>query len=228
MKRVLPEGNTRALYLCCALLLLLWGGQAFAEETAAGSADGQVKVPVVISLAKAVAGAQFQFSYTEGLTFVAFEQAEALQSALVTPAAEREGGTYIGFFAGDNICVPDENGELFAGYLVFRHGGGDAQSVTVTEAKLVEIVDGATNSEVRSIGKTIAVSLDTPAPAIDIPLSPVPLAQVAGSTTPGVHLVWVILASAATGAAVFLIMKRRRPPAQSVPAGKPDSFINAP
>jgi uncharacterized integral membrane protein len=157
MKKILYRIAKPLLCLFCLIPALFLCANAAAQDTE--GAAGQVKVPLIIQLPHAIAGAEFKFSYTEGLEFVSFEKSEAIQSALTTPVVERDGSSYLGFFTGDNSCVP-ENGELHAGYLIFNYSGAPSQSVTLAEAKLVELVDkDTTTSEVLAVNKKIGVPL---------------------------------------------------------------------
>jgi hypothetical protein len=108
--------------------------------------DCQVHVPLVIDLSYAVAGVQFTFEYSAGLEFVSYEKSSAVSSALTTPVVVKNGYTYLGFYNADNLYAP-KDGKLDAGYLVFNCLTDDSQQVTLTEIKLVQIVDdGATRN----------------------------------------------------------------------------------
>ena len=109
--------------------------------------ERQVKVPLVIDLSYAIAGAQFTFEYSTGLEFVSYEKSTAVFSALTTPVVVKNGYTSVGFYNADNKYVP-ENGKLDAGYLVFNCLNNSSQKITLTEIKLVQVVDnGETCSE---------------------------------------------------------------------------------
>jgi hypothetical protein len=109
--------------------------------------EQQVKVPLVIDLSYTIAGAQFTFEYSSGLAFVSYEKSEAVSSALTTPVVVKNGYTSAGFYNADNKYVP-KDGKLDAGYLVFNCLNDDSQKVTLTEIKLVQIVNnGETRSE---------------------------------------------------------------------------------
>jgi len=109
--------------------------------------EQQVKVPLVIDLSYTIAGAQFTFEYSTGLEFVSYEKSTAVSSALTTPVVVKNGYTSVGFYNADNKYVP-ENGKLDVGYLVFNCLNDNSQKVTLTEIKLVQIVNnGETRSE---------------------------------------------------------------------------------
>ena len=108
--------------------------------------DSQVHVPLVIDLSYVVAGVQFSFEYSAGFKFVSYEKSAVVSSALTTPVMVKSGHTYLGFYTADNVYVPT-NGKLDVGYLVFNCLTDDSQQVTLTEIKLVQIVDdGATRN----------------------------------------------------------------------------------
>ena len=109
------------------------------NATAAAAVE-EIKVPVTIALSHPIAGAQFQFTHTDGLEFVSFEKSSFVQSAIMTPTVAKNGNIHIGFFGRDNGFVP-QGGELNVGYLVFNYSGALNQTVAMTEVKLVEVVD---------------------------------------------------------------------------------------
>ena len=100
----------------------------------------EVRVPVAISLSHPIAGAQFEFTHTDGLEFVSFERSEVVQSAMMTPTVARDGNIHIGFFSRENSFVPS-GGELNAGQLIFNYSGATVQTIAMTEVKLVEVID---------------------------------------------------------------------------------------
>ena len=151
--------------LLCVLLLLICivpciSLNALAAIEVSGE-KGEVRVPIVLSVPHAIAGAEFEFTYTSGLRFVAFEKSETVRSASTTPVVEKNGNTYFGFYHGSNDFVP-ENGVLDVGYLIFEYSGEPKQSLTVTEAKYVQVVDKATtNSKIITINEEIGVPLSS-------------------------------------------------------------------
>ena len=116
---------------------------------------------VTISLActtgkGALAGVQFAIEYTPGLEFEKFETQPGI-SATLTPAIEKNGKTYIGFYAGSNTFVPVEN-TLLLGYLAFAYTGEETQTIEITELKLVRLIDSdTTESEAFSETYTITI-----------------------------------------------------------------------
>jgi len=142
-----------------ALLFILSPSLAVHAKTEL-MADKEVKVPVVIDVPEAVAGMDFAFEYTEGLSFLGFEKSDTTESASVTPVVEREGMTHLGFYNATNDYKPDD-GKLEAGYLVFHYNGDRNQYVTLVEAKYVEVVDkDNTNSAILQLNQRIDVPLD--------------------------------------------------------------------
>ncbi|MCL2476720.1 hypothetical protein [Candidatus Bathycorpusculum sp.] len=110
--------------------------------------DCQVRVPLVVDLSYVIAGAQFVFEYSAGLEFVSYEKSATVYSALTTPVVVKNGYACLGFYNADNLYVP-KDGKLDVGYLVFNCLTDDPQQITLTEIKLVQIVDdgGATRNE---------------------------------------------------------------------------------
>ncbi|MDR2719548.1 MAG: hypothetical protein LBC03_01930 [Nitrososphaerota archaeon] len=133
-----------SIFLVSAVFLLL---TVVPVSFGAAINERQVKVPLVIDVSYAIAGAQFTFEYSAGLEFVSYEKSSTVFSALTTPVVMKNGYTYLGFYTVDNRYAP-ENGKLDVGCLVFNCLNDDSQKVTLTEIKLVQIVDnGETRSE---------------------------------------------------------------------------------
>lgn len=150
-------GIILAFLLCLTAGLCLFPGAAAAEE------KREVRVPLSLEAPHAIAGAEFEIEYTPGLKLIAFEKSEAIASAFTTPIVEKNGKTYLGFYHASNELLP-QNGVLDVGYLVFEYSGEPDQSVTVTEAKYVEVVDkDTTTSELFTINEQIAVPLGSAA-----------------------------------------------------------------
>jgi len=119
----------------------------------------QVKVPIVIDISKPIAGAEFEFEYTDGLEFVGFEKSEEVKSASTTPVVKKGEKTYFGFYAAENNYAP-QNGKLNVGYLIFNYNGNGEQSVVITEAKFVEVIDkDNTKNELITIAEELKVPL---------------------------------------------------------------------
>jgi len=179
----------------CLFAVFSLNAAAFAEE---------VKVPVTVALSKPVAGVQFEFSYTDGLEFVALEKSEAFRSAMSTPTAARDGNTYVGIFSSNNDFAPID-GELNVGYLVFNHSGKPNQTVLVTEVKLVEVIDkNTTQSEAIILLEEIKVPLSGISAAMSLGSPSLP-----EKATP----IWMIIAVIVCVlfcAACFVIIRQRR------------------
>jgi len=145
MKNHKKYGNRiMSIFLVSAVFLLL---TVVPVSFGATLNERQVKVPLVIDLSYAIAGAQFTFEYSSGLEFVSHEKSEVVSSALTTPVVVKNGYTSVGFYNADNKYVP-KDGKLDVGYLVFDCLNNGSQKVTLTEIKLVQIVDnGETRSE---------------------------------------------------------------------------------
>jgi len=145
MKNHKKYGNRiMSIFLVSAVFLLL---SVVPVSFGATINERQVKVPLVIDVSYAIAGAQFTFEYSSGLEFVSYEKSEVVSSALTTPVVVKNGYTSVGFYNADNKYAP-KDGKLDVGYLVFNCLNDDSQKVTLTEIKLVQIVDnGETRSE---------------------------------------------------------------------------------
>ena len=131
---------------CCLAGIYPLGSLAANIEAEPG--DTQVQIPLNINLAYDVAGVQFSFSYTGGLSFVEFVQSDATREGTLISPVEKDGETHLGFFAGSNVFVP-EGGKLYVGYFLFDYAGSEPQSVVISEIKLVEMdaENNTTNSE---------------------------------------------------------------------------------
>ncbi|MCL2135318.1 MAG: hypothetical protein FWH37_07195 [Candidatus Bathyarchaeota archaeon] len=105
--------------------------------------ERQVKVPLFVDLSSAIAGAEFAFEYSSGLEFVSYEKSGTVFSAVTTPIVVKNGQTYLGFYNVDNRYAPT-NGKLDMGYLIFNCSDDASQYVTLTEIKLVRVVDNDT------------------------------------------------------------------------------------
>ncbi|MCL1975681.1 MAG: MSCRAMM family adhesin SdrC [Firmicutes bacterium] len=109
--------------------------------------ENQVKIPLIVDVSHPIAGADISFENTSGLVFTNYEPSDAIRQASFTPIVEKNGKTRLGFYSIDNIFLPT-NSKLDMGYLIFEYSGGK-QSVTLTEIKLIEVVDkDTTNSEI--------------------------------------------------------------------------------
>jgi hypothetical protein len=117
----------------------------------------QVKVPLTIDLSHAIAGVQFTFEYSTGLEFVSYEKSAAVSSALTTPVVVKDGYTHFGFYNTDNKYAPTDD-KLNVGYLVFNCFNDDSQQVTLTEIKLVQVIDDDTTRSEFLAPVTIKVS----------------------------------------------------------------------
>lgn len=129
-----------------ALLLSIFLASCSSNDTLTVKiGENLVKAPLVIDVSHAIAGADIAFEYSSGLTFIEYEQSATVQSALLTPVVEKDGATHLGFFKEANEYTPQDS-KLDIGYLVFEYTGKDAQIVTLTEVKLVEVIDKDTTS----------------------------------------------------------------------------------
>jgi hypothetical protein len=117
----------------------------------------QVQVPLVIDLSHVIAGAQFTFEYSPGLEFVSYEKSTDVSSALTTPVVVKNGYTHFGFYNADNKYVP-KDGKLNVGYLVFNCLNDNSQQITLTEIKLVQVIDNDTTRSEFLAPVTIKVS----------------------------------------------------------------------
>lgn len=186
--------------LVVSICMLLCFSLNFAVAAQEDTAQEEVRVPISLQVPHAIAGAEFEISYTSGLTFTKFEKSSVIQSAMSTPVVEKNGKTYFGFFSGSNDYVP-ENGVLDVGFLVFAYSGEPNQSVTVTESKYVEVIDkDTTNSSILVLNQDISVPL---APGASLKI---------GATS---YVRWILLAAGAlvfSGAFVFYRKKMAKKP----------------
>jgi hypothetical protein len=102
--------------------------------------DGQVRVPLIVEVSYAIAGAEFAFEHSTGLEFVSYEKSSTVSSASTTPVVVKNGQTHFGFYNADNRYTP-VNGKLDVGYLVFNRSDNDGQLVKLTEIRLVQVID---------------------------------------------------------------------------------------
>ena len=191
----MKKATLRIFLLSCSLLVCC----LVCFPLTVTAAAQEVRVPVVIDLSHPIAGAQFEFHHSSGLEFVSFEKSATIESAMITPTATRDGNTYFGFFGADNSFAP-EGGKLNVGYLVMNHSGEPSQTLTMTEVKLVEVVDqNTTTSELRT----------------EIAEIPVPLTDIEGLTIGdgSQPMMWFIIAGAAIvllGGAIIIIVRQQK------------------
>jgi len=170
---------------------------------AAGGEAGEIRVPITLNVPTAIAGAEFEFSCTSGLTFISFEKSETIQAASITPVVEKNGKIYFGFYHGSNDFEP-VNGVLDVGYLIFDYSGEPNQSITVTEAKFVEVVDKqTTNSQILVINDEI-----------DVPLASGAMLQVGKKS----YTLWIILACAVVVIAIVSVIIYKKKSKNKKPA----------
>jgi hypothetical protein len=113
------------------LAALLVPTTAHAVEVPEGTTE--VRIPLVLSTTGgAVAGAEIEFVYSEGLVYKGYQPANGLENPVGTQV---DGKTYAGFFATDNRFEPTGNRIAF-GNLVFEYSGSEAENITITEIDL--------------------------------------------------------------------------------------------
>ena len=134
--------------LICLVLAFSLVQTAIANTTIVPIGDIEVRVPLNAATTRGnIAGVQFAVSCPSGLAFLNFEPSQALASAAETPLVNRDGKTYLGFFAGENSIAPVDN-TIFLGFLVFAYTGNAPLTFEITELKLVRLIDiVTTNSE---------------------------------------------------------------------------------
>ena len=164
--------------LAAAVLALLLTAALLPTLSAARAETVEVKLPFSIELDHAIAGAEFEMLCPEGLVFTGIERSEALSRASLTPVVHKNGNTYFGFFTGGNDLLP-EDGIFDVGYLIFEHSGTEALSITINEARLVELVDrDNTKRTVLTLSKNVEVPPDSGAAIVigenDVPLNDLP------------------------------------------------------
>ena len=136
------KGIFVVIIFCIILGLSLQGAIA---QTEAEADRRRVNVPLVLDLTDSIAGAQFSFSFTDGLSFLEYKPSEAVKSGSLTPVARRNDTVILGFYSGANNFAP-RGGLLDMGHLVFENADGGKQTVTISQIKLVTVVDRATSS----------------------------------------------------------------------------------
>ena len=156
------------LLICLAAIFLMGSVPSDTEDT---SGSQQTRVPLSVEISHNIAGVQIKFAYTEGLVFVKYEQSQAVAAGAATPIVEKDGFTILGFFSGANIFAP-QNGVLDLGNLVFEIAGEDAQTVTVSEIKLVELIDSETTSDEILGPISVSISSEGLVDLTDIPSAP--------------------------------------------------------
>ena len=109
----------------------------------------QVRIPLVFELDTSIAGAQFSFTFTDGLTYVSYELSEAVMHGNLAEV-ERDGVTTVAVFGYGNQFSPT-NGRLDVGYIVFTCDSDEEQSVTFSEIKLAELIEGGQRSNAEII-----------------------------------------------------------------------------
>jgi hypothetical protein len=129
-----------------SLLAVLGVSQLINTNTIPVSADSdtrQIQVPIVVDLTYAIAGAEFAFEYTSGLSFITYQKSEAVSSALVTPDVVKNGSTYLGFYNTTNRYAPS-NGRLDLGTFIFNYSGNNKETVYLSQIKIVTVIDSDT------------------------------------------------------------------------------------
>jgi hypothetical protein len=139
-------GHTKRRFissLIMAAMLLTGTSAAYAAEVPAGVTE--VKIPLALESASAIAGAEIAFSQSNGLEYVRFEPAGGAENPMKTTAG---GTTWIGFFSATNKYRPSD-GTLSFGNLVFRYAGEDPEKVTIAETRLHSLT--GEGSDVKSV-----------------------------------------------------------------------------
>ena len=179
----------------------------------------QVRIPLTVDLSNVIAGAQIAFSHTDGLSFVEYEQSEAVKAGLLTPVVEKNDAINLGFFSGENIFAP-HNGKLDMGYLIFDYVGQTDESVTVAGIELVWVIDkNNTQSEffdpftitVSRENSTVGISDENPPAESLPPLSSIPTGSNGNSPAntadhDNAFNVWWIIAALVLVAVIILII----------------------
>ena len=92
----------------------------------------EVKVPVSLEAASAIAGAEISFTKTSGLKYLRYEPASGLEHPV---RADADGKTWVGFFSSANKYSPAA-GKIAMGNLVFSYEGDATEHVKVADVKL--------------------------------------------------------------------------------------------
>jgi hypothetical protein len=124
-------------------MLLTGTSAAYAAEVPAGVTE--VKIPLALESASAIAGAEISFTQSGGLEYVRFEPAGGTENPMKTTVGAN---TWIGFFSATNKYLPSD-GTLSFGNLVFRYDGGEPENVTIAETRLHSLT--GVDSDVKSV-----------------------------------------------------------------------------
>ena len=138
------------LLLVLALCIPVFKGGVISEvsDVSAEDVDGQsaetsnqLLIPFRLKLSDAVAGVEFKLTDSSGLTFVSLEKSESIDAASLTPVVTKDGVIHFGFYSAENGFRPDASGFLDVGWLALDYSGTGRQSITISEARTVEVID---------------------------------------------------------------------------------------
>ncbi|MDR1157522.1 MAG: S-layer homology domain-containing protein [Oscillospiraceae bacterium] len=121
------KGKKSAALLCAVLFAAFSAVQVLAVEVPADVTE--VRIPVTVSTATALAGAEVAVVCTEGLTFKDVEVSATYREARSVNTV-KDGVIYAGIFLGSNAFTPVA-GEVLFGSLVFQYSDTAPQSVTI-------------------------------------------------------------------------------------------------
>jgi hypothetical protein len=116
----------------------------------------EVSIPIVlVTGSEAIAGAELEFTFSEGLEYLRYQQADGIENPL---SSFVDGTQFVGFFSLDNRYVPAHE-RLSFGSLVFSYTGSQAQTISVNEIKLHTKTGSGTNTEVTTKKTTNIVAI---------------------------------------------------------------------
>jgi hypothetical protein len=143
IKEYMHTGRGFFTVLIMAVMLVTGTSAAYAAEVPAGVTE--VKIPLALESASAIAGVEIAFKQSSGLEYVRFEPASGAENLVNSTAG---GTTWVGFFSATNKYQP-AGGTLSFGNLVFRYGGGAPENVTIAETRLHSLTGAG--SDVKSV-----------------------------------------------------------------------------
>ena len=138
--RILP------ILLCLCLMLGLSSAALAVDLTVPGTTN-ELRVPLdLITGNGAFAGLQFTVELSGGITFTKYDRSATTFNSASPVQTSKNGKLYLGVFSDSNNISPKSNGELHLGDLVFGYTGSAPVSVTISEFKLVRLVNKDTTS----------------------------------------------------------------------------------
>ena len=132
--------KTRVLSILLCILILISGvpgALAIEESIVVPSGLTEVRVPLVLfTSGGGFAGVQYTIEVTAGVEYKSYDYTGTLFESANMVQTERYGKNYNGFISGSNSFVPESNGKVSLGTLIFTYSGNTAATIKVSEFKL--------------------------------------------------------------------------------------------